>query len=92
MVCDKCEKKQAKLATPSVWKAGTDARKIGGNKLLDKRSKAINLDPYGCKCKNCNSSMHVKGVYCTDCAYKEGRCQMCGKKTLDTKMYKMSMV
>lgn len=56
MVCEKCQKKQNKLATPDVWKedstkkAGT--RKVGANMILEKKSNT-QFDPYGNKCSTC---------------------------------------
>ncbi|KAL2931562.1 Cysteine-rich PDZ-binding protein [Bienertia sinuspersici] len=46
MVCDKCEKKLAKVIVPDKWKAGASntnesgGRKINENKLLSKKSSA----------------------------------------------------
>lgn len=46
MVCDRCEEKLSKLVVPDKWTEGArnttggkdGGRKIGGNKLLKKRS------------------------------------------------------
>ena len=95
MVCEKCSKKQNKLATPDVWKEEapkkTGARKVGANMLLEKRSVA-QFDPYGSKCGTCKKPVTKDSVFCQHCAYKKGVCQMCGVKILDTKYYKQSVV
>lgn len=48
MVCDKCEEKLSKLVVPDKWTDGArnttggkdGGRKIGGNKLLEKKSRS----------------------------------------------------
>eukprot|EP00123_Amoebidium_parasiticum_P022781 comp9485_c0_seq1/m.4529 comp9485_c0_seq1/g.4529 ORF comp9485_c0_seq1/g.4529 comp9485_c0_seq1/m.4529 type:complete len:101 (-) comp9485_c0_seq1:120-422(-) len=98
MVCKKCEKKLATLATPDTWKDGSrnktgkgeGARKLNENKLLSKGAKS-RFAPYSAKCKVCKSTIHQQGAaYCQQCAYKKGICSMCGTIILDTKDHKQS--
>jgi len=104
MVCEKCEKKLGKIATPEPWKSksnyrGTAAaagpaqgRAVGENKLLT--SKKGRFNPYTDefkKCKICRSKVHQLGShYCQECSYKKGICAMCGKKMINVKNYKQS--
>eukprot|EP00435_Cladocopium_sp_Y103_P019459 s2081_g4.t1 len=71
MVCQKCEKKLAKLANPDVWREGgrnntmrdkdKGARTINENMLL--KHKSINKgNPYAAKCKHCKCALHQAGV------------------------------
>lgn len=94
MVCDKCEKKLAKVICPDKWKDGarntteSGGRKINENKLLAKKQR---WQPYGQgKCTVCKSALHQEGMYCHNCAYSKGLCAMCGKQILDAKVYKQS--
>lgn len=96
MVCEKCEKKLAKVIVPDKWKEGasntTEAggRKINENKLLSKKKR---WTPYGnTKCIICKQQVHQDAKYCHTCAYSKGVCAMCGKQVLDTKFYKQSNV
>ncbi|KAJ3415319.1 hypothetical protein HDV05_005189 [Chytridiales sp. JEL 0842] len=97
MVCSKCEKKLSTVITPEVWKdgsknsvVGSAGRKINDNKLLSSKNKN-KFAPYERKCKSCASRVHQMGAtYCQKCAYKEGKCALCGVKILDTSMYKQS--
>jgi len=93
MVCEKCEKKLATLVTPEVWKEGGRETKFGGRKAsnttLSKQS-VRSGNPYANKCKLCNSKINGVGHYCHGCAYKKGICSMCGRKILDTSMYKQT--
>ncbi|XP_057536759.1 uncharacterized protein LOC130814646 [Amaranthus tricolor] len=96
MVCDKCEKKLAKVIVPDKWKAGASnttesgGRKINENKLLSKKNR---WTPYGnTKCTICKQQVHQDAKYCHTCAYSKGVCAMCGKQVLDTKFYKQSNV
>lgn len=91
MVCSKCEKKLAKLANPDVWREGgrnstmygkSGGRVIGENMLLKHKARD-KANPYQSKCKTCKCSVHQQGVYCSECAYKNGLCAMCGKKMVD---------
>ncbi|CCJ30633.1 unnamed protein product [Pneumocystis jirovecii] len=48
-------------------------------------------DPYGTGCSVCKQRTHHLGAkYCPSCAYKQGKCSICGKKILDTSAYKQS--
>ncbi|KAK9714915.1 hypothetical protein RND81_06G130400 [Saponaria officinalis] len=96
MVCEKCEKKLAKVIVPDKWKDGASntnesgGRKINENKLLSKKNR---WTPYGTvKCIICKQQVHQNGKYCHTCAYSKGVCAMCGKQVLDTKHYKQSNV
>uniref|UniRef100_A0A7N0REN3 Cysteine-rich PDZ-binding protein n=1 Tax=Kalanchoe fedtschenkoi TaxID=63787 RepID=A0A7N0REN3_KALFE len=96
MVCDKCEKKLAKVIVPDKWKEGASntteggGRKINENKLLSKKNR---WSPLGTtKCIICKQQVHQNGKYCHTCAYSKGVCAMCGKQVLDTKFYKQSNV
>ncbi|KAL4455051.1 hypothetical protein ABPG74_006433 [Tetrahymena malaccensis] len=97
MVCDKCEKKLEKLATPDTWKDGAKnggkegGRKVGQNMLLSSKAK-VGFDPFGNKCKLCKQKVPKSDQYCQGCAYKKGLCKMCGVKVLDTKFYRQSNV
>mmetsp|Transcript_67037 Transcript_67037/g.169264 ORF Transcript_67037/g.169264 Transcript_67037/m.169264 type:complete len:102 (+) Transcript_67037:92-397(+) len=99
MVCSKCEKKLAKLANPDVWREGgrnstmygkSGGRAVGENMLLKHKSKREGVNPYGSKCKICKCSVHQNGLYCSECAYKNGFCAMCGKTMVDTSSHLMS--
>ncbi len=99
MVCDKCEKKLGKVATPDTWKDGASNTvssgkvKLGENKLLS--GKKSRFTPYSTfrGCKLCREQLHQQGFsYCPACSYKKGICGMCGVKILDTKGYKQSTV
>jgi hypothetical protein len=97
MVCDKCEKKLAKVICPDKWKDGArnttegGGRKLNENKLLGK-GKNNRYSPYaGAKCKICKSNVHQQGgTYCQACAYSKGLCALCGKMIMDTKDHKQS--
>jgi len=94
MVCSECEKKQKKVITPDTWKAGArntteSGGRIGGENRLLRRGKA---QPYQKTCRICKKVLLQPGIYCQQCAYKRGVCSMCGKKILDTKEYRQSLV
>lgn len=100
MVCTKCEKKLKSLANPDVWRDGgknstqygkAGARAVGQNMLLKHKQKE-RFNPYQNKCKICRSAMSQQGEYCPGCAYKQGVCQMCGKKMVDVSMHNQTMV
>ncbi|URE41216.1 Cysteine-rich PDZ-binding [Musa troglodytarum] len=85
MVCDKCEKKLAKVIVPDKWKEGASnttesgGRKINENKLLSK--------------KNRNVTTSSQFLDACDILHSGPRvCAMCGKQVLDTKFYKQSNV
>ncbi|XP_055387096.1 cysteine-rich PDZ-binding protein [Condylostylus longicornis] len=91
MVCEKCEAKLSRIATPEVWK-NDSKRKINENKALS--SARAKFNPLGSAllpCRICRQKCHQAGShYCQQCAYKKGICAMCGKKLLNTKNYKQS--
>ncbi|CAD5169348.1 unnamed protein product [Musa acuminata subsp. malaccensis] len=77
MVCDKCEKKLAKVIVPDKWKEGASnttesgGRKINENKLLSKKNR---WTPYGnTKCMICKQQVHQDAKYCHTCAYSKGK-------------------
>ena len=94
MVCDKCEKKLAKLVTPETWREGSqtvqDRRSVNSNMMLKSRARHRNT-PIGKNCRICEKSIQAEFNYCHACAYSRGICPRCGKKVLDTKLYKMSV-
>jgi hypothetical protein len=96
MVCASCEKKQAKIATPDVVKAvdkrpggsASEVRKVGINKLLERKAQDKKISSNH-KCKSCQCSMTSQGKYCARCAYYNGLCAICGKKTVDNSEHRM---
>ncbi|XP_055919211.1 cysteine-rich PDZ-binding protein [Eupeodes corollae] len=100
MVCEKCEAKLSKIITPDPWKAGArnttkpGGRKVNENKALTSaREKASPMSRSLAPCRICRQKVYQAGShYCQSCAYKKGICAMCGKKLMDTKMYKQSSV
>eukprot|EP01038_Epipyxis_sp_PR26KG_P003964 gene3964-5684_t len=65
------------------------------NKALASLSKKANFNaqwlPTNHTCKICKSKVLQNMNYCNDCAHKKGICSMCGKKTVDTASYNMSL-
>lgn len=101
MVCKKCEKKLSKLATPDVWKKGArntiggkdGGIKLGVNKLIKKRKMGYGaVGSMAQKCCGCKKRLIQKHKYCNLCAYKIGRCKVCGIKILKTTNYKQTNV
>ncbi|CUT98969.1 Cysteine rich PDZ binding protein [Echinococcus multilocularis] len=100
MVCEKCEKKLVKIATPDPWKAGSRAaavkgpRRLNENKLLTAKKGRYN--PYSKafrKCRICGQSVHQpEAHYCQSCAFKKGICAMCGVRLVDTTNYNQCAV
>ncbi|XP_054743945.1 cysteine-rich PDZ-binding protein [Anastrepha obliqua] len=92
MVCDRCEEKLSKIATPDPWKTGSGKRKINENKALSTaRDRHNPIAKSLAPCRICRQKVHQIGsYYCQACAYKKAICAMCGKKLLDTKNYKQS--
>ncbi|XP_069962948.1 cysteine-rich PDZ-binding protein [Bactrocera oleae] len=92
MVCDRCEAKLSKVATPDPWKNGAGKRKINENKFLSTaRDRQNPIAKSLAPCRICRQKVHQIGShYCQACAYKKAICAMCGKKLLDTKNYKQS--
>lgn len=100
MPCKKCEKKLKKLVTPDVWKKGArniiggrhGGIKLGVNKIIEKKKYKFGGKLADCKGKNCKKRLKDGEKYCNLCAYKEGRCKMCGVRILNTKSYKQTNV
>mmetsp|Transcript_23944 Transcript_23944/g.26567 ORF Transcript_23944/g.26567 Transcript_23944/m.26567 type:complete len:99 (-) Transcript_23944:100-396(-) len=98
MVCEKCEKKLARVICQDPWKDGarntveSGGKKVGKIRTTSTRRSKRRASPYSKVCRICHAKLHVTGNYCNDCAYKKGICTMCGRKILDTKMYKQSLV
>merc|ERR1719158_338778 len=110
MTCDKCEKKLGKIITndPLCHKAhnsntsgsGPSSRKVGGNKLLEKRSdrydpsRKLNKNVHYRRCKICDQIVHQKHFrYCHKCSVMKGICSICGKRMINfdrRKLYKMT--
>ncbi|CAA9988475.1 cysteine-rich PDZ-binding protein, putative [Plasmodium knowlesi strain H] len=90
MPCEKCEKKLKKLPTPDVKKSSS--RSYGGNKLLEYKNNKQKFNPNKSKCKKCNSQLHFDGKYCSTCAYKLGKCHLCGKTISDNSAHNMSII
>ena len=94
MVCDSCEGKLSKLIVPDKWKEG--ARNISGGKVLGKTNKrlaALSTESYipeNTVCRICKAKVMHRHNFCNDCSYKKGICSMCGKKTVDISMHRMS--
>ncbi|KAJ4456987.1 putative cysteine-rich PDZ-binding protein [Paratrimastix pyriformis] len=88
MVCEKCEAKLRSVAAPERWREGSrniagQGRRIGGNKLAERRFVPINAH-----CIVCHAQLSQNYKYCQFCAYKNGLCAMCGARILDTRPYK----
>ncbi|XP_065833287.1 cysteine-rich PDZ-binding protein-like [Oscarella lobularis] len=98
MVCQKCEKKLARLGAPDPWKSGSrgtieGGRRVNENKVLT--GKKTRFQPYQKfnQCRICKCHVHQpQAHYCQGCAYKKGICAMCGKQLLDVKDYRQSSV
>ena len=61
--------------------------------LLKGKAQSRGFDPLASKCRICKSANVQKGYYyCQKCAYSKGICAMCGKKILDTSMYKQKNI
>ncbi|EIM21732.1 hypothetical protein WALSEDRAFT_63965 [Wallemia mellicola CBS 633.66] len=96
MVCAKCEKKQTKVAAPDPFRnkslgasastsKQTDERNdLGKNKLLSKnRYLPYAAKTGGSKCKVCKqTTARPDAKYCQNCAYKRGKCSVCGVKQM----------
>ena len=89
MVCDKCEKKLTKLATPDVWNVKQqNQKKVATHMILPGFSKN-KFDPIGNKCIECKKKTIPKDEkLCQPCAYAKGKCKLCGDKILEIKFYK----
>nr|PVC51464.1 CRIPT protein [Theileria orientalis] len=91
MPCKKCESKLTNLATPDVKRDGNKCA-VRVNKLIEKKTKKDKLEAKGNQCKVCKVFLHINGKYCNSCAYKQGRCHICGKKMVDVSKHLMSLV
>lgn len=95
MVCDECQSKVDKLATPEVKFDSKDTVqpdrviKGKGNLLFKKYTQGTQALV---KCHGCESRAEKNNKYCLTCAYMKGICEMCGKKIADTQMYKFTDV
>ncbi|KAM0790793.1 hypothetical protein ACM66B_004641 [Microbotryomycetes sp. NB124-2] len=62
-----------------------------GSKTASKAGSSATATTIG-RCETCGSTVARAGAkYCQSCAYKTGKCSICGKQILDTSQYKMSM-
>lgn len=76
----------------------SSGREVNENKLLSSKRKersaaatADRMQPYQRRCKICKGRIQMQGAYyCQGCSYKKGICPLCGKKVLDTTMYRQS--
>ncbi|KAK2198262.1 PDZ-binding protein [Babesia duncani] len=91
MPCKNCERKLGKLATPDVKSDGNRCS-IGVHKLIEKRCQKDKMEAKDSKCKGCKAFLHVKAKYCISCAYKKGKCHICGRKIMDVSRHTMSLV
>ena len=91
MVCDSCKSKLSKLAPAQVWKPehneNQKPRRTSKMKTLKTSARA---NPYANLCLICKlRTQQNQAKYCSQCAYSEGICAICGVKVLDTSMYAM---
>ena len=83
MVCEECQKKLNKLITVD----DKNRRQYGNLKIKDLTYKI--KSKYKMKfCKNCTGRCEGENNYCLTCAHKNGICEMCGKKLINTIMFK----
>ena len=83
MVCDECQKKLNKLITVDDKKR----RQYGNLKIKDLTFKI--KSKYKMKfCKNCKGRCEDENNYCNTCAHKKGICEICGKKIVNTNMFR----
>ena len=98
----KGEKSKAERST-HLGKDEEEKRPSGaGNKLLEKERKLPGLmlpekgkykyTPYGSSCRICKKKVLERHNYCQSCSYIKGICSMCGKKIIDVKMYRQTLV
>ncbi|CCF75832.1 cysteine-rich PDZ-binding protein, putative (CRIPT) [Babesia microti strain RI] len=90
MPCEKCESKMRSLVTPNVSRDGSK-RQVGVNKLVEIRGNRNFNDVSKGVCKICKTQLRINGKYCPS-AYREGKCNICGKKMIDLSGHNMSMV
>ena len=83
MVCEDCQKKLNKLVTVDDQK-----RRLYGNlkaKDLTYKSKLKFKMKF---CENCKGRCEGENKYCLTCAHKKGICELCGKKLINTIMFR----
>ena len=83
MVCEDCQKKLNKLITVDDQK-----RRLYGNlkaKDLTYKSKLKFKMKF---CENCKGRCEGENKYCLTCAHKKGICELCGKKLINTIMFR----
>ena len=83
MVCEDCQKKLNKLATVDDQKR----RQYGNLKIKDLTYKIKSKFKMRF-CKNCKGRCEGENNYCLTCAHKNGICEICGKKLINTIMFK----
>lgn len=83
MVCDQCARKLSNLVT-----VDDRNKRIYGNLKVESSKKYSNGKYSMNECVKCKGRAEGKNEYCLTCAYKMGICEMCGKKLMNTKMYK----
>ena len=84
MVCEDCQKNLQKIITQP--KESKDSKPKRTNKLLESKK----YTPYSSKCtdKDCKKMIQNGAKFCPGCSFKKGVCSQCGKKMIDTKIYK----
>ena len=83
MVCEDCQKKLNKLVTVDDQKR----RQYGNLKIKDLTYKIKSKFKMRF-CKNCKGRCEGENNYCLTCAHKNGICEICGKKLINTIMFK----
>ena len=83
MVCEECQKKLNKLVTVDDQKR----RQYGNLKIKDLTYKIKSKFKMRF-CKNCKGRCEGENNYCLTCAHKNGICEICGKKLINTIMFK----
>ena len=83
MVCEECQKKLNKLITVD----DKNRRQYGNLKIKDLTYKIKSKYKMNF-CKNCTGRCEGENNYCLTCAHKNGICEMCGKKLINTIMFK----
>lgn len=76
-------------ASPDAGDSSTGTE-VGSSKRGASSTLALSSRVPG-KCLVCKVTVAKDGaIFCQKCAYKQGKCAMCGDPVLDTKQYKMS--
>ena len=83
MVCEECQKKLNKLITVD----DKNRRQYGNLKIKDLTYKIKSKFKMRF-CKNCKGRCEGENNYCLTCAHKNGICEICGKKLINTIMFK----